>query len=76
MNKKIFKITIPAIAAIIAIGGLFFAQQNSKVDQTSYHSIENPSTHAQTQAKPEFMDFYDPTFEQLIGLWSGDEVQR
>ncbi|MCM3746617.1 hypothetical protein M3223_04540 [Paenibacillus pasadenensis] len=56
MNRKVLQIMIPALAAILSIGVFFYAKQNSKADQTS----------RQAQAKPEFMDFYDPTFEQLV----------
>lgn len=66
MNKKALKITIPIIVTVLTICGLSYAQQNGKSDQTSYHSNEKTAAHTQTQVKPEFMDFYDPTFEQLV----------
>jgi hypothetical protein len=66
MNKKVVRFALPAIAAIIAIGGFSYVQLIGNGNKTSSHIIENNATDGQTQGEPEFMDFYDPTFNQLV----------
>ncbi|MFD2614593.1 hypothetical protein [Paenibacillus gansuensis] len=64
MNNKA-KIIIPAIAAALVVGGLSYAQKDG-IGKSSQSIGSTAATQVQQQVKPEFMDFYDPTFEQLI----------
>lgn len=63
MSNKITRFLVPTvIVALIAVGGYSYAAQRDKVSP----QISENAVQVQTQDYPGFMDFYDPSFDQLI----------
>ena len=66
MKNKLLKFTIPtAIVATLAIGGITYSYVQKDTTQKTNTVATASATTSGSQEKPEFMDFYDPTFEQI-----------